>query len=187
MFLALRQILRTSVDKNLSYDRTHRTKDIQDEDTASIMQSDLRSIDSFESICSSPISSPGCPGTESITSSPNNIEFCQYYDDSYNSRAPYLIRQDHLKNDTSMLPSVEIIKSTSVRGSIKRVQFCKTIRVLLIPCRKELDVIKNDLWLNRDQIDDFKVDAFLEMKEFMERNESSVKEAMLHLYQPMQF
>ena len=66
----------------------------------------------------------------------------------------------------------------------KNVTFSNTVRVCLIPCRRELDVIKHHLWWSPYDIEFFKLEAYDEIKHYIETHKCSVKEGLTKLYQP---
>jgi hypothetical protein len=66
----------------------------------------------------------------------------------------------------------------------KTVSFCNIVRVCLIPTRVEFMPMFSDLWWSINEIEDFKHDAYHEMKTFLEKNNCSLKQGMIALYQP---
>lgn len=72
-------------------------------------------------------------------------------------------------------------------GSIvsRRLKFDDTVRVYLIPCRSEFSAAFTDLFWQREDYVDFKDDAYHELQTYWKDNNSTVKEAIVALYQPI--
>ena len=169
-------------NKDQTVAHTIETSQTDDEITIST-HSDLSSIESSESINPTLASSPRNGSIAfSPSKSPRHTYDCHNYGKSHGTLT-YREFQFTLGCEVHTSSSFKTVLNRSV--SKKRVQFSNTVHVVLIPSRKEFDSIKDDLWLSRDEIEMIKFDAYTEMKEFVERNSSTVKEAMLHLYQPM--
>ena len=66
----------------------------------------------------------------------------------------------------------------------KVVSFCNIVRVCLIPTRAEFNPMFSDIWYSMDEIESFKNDTYLEVKNFIEQNGCTLKEGMAALYQP---
>lgn len=128
-----------------------------DDETGSITQSDLQSMDVCESYDSSPISSSRTSETDCRSQIPLGLE----------SNLPLKV-QCYIPN-----PSPR-----------KRVTFAKTVRVVLIPCRRELQLLRYYLWWTVIEIDSFKAHAFFEMQQFVRINQCSIKDGLVYLYQP---
>ena len=137
-----------------------------DDETASI-QTDLQSIDLTESNYSDSTS----------TRSPCFNETA--FDDNYS------IASDHipLGLDSKFPSTGECITQSAPRKSVR---FSNVVRVCLIPCRKELMVLRYYIWWSRIETESFKLDAFMEIKHFIEHNQCDVKAAMFVLYQPVE-
>ena len=128
--------------------------DKQDDETASVSQADSQSLYSAES------------------------------DKPYSSRSG---TADDVYDKTNYHPTADHIPlglEENMPTPRKNVTFSNTVRVCLIPCRKELDVIKHHLWWSPYDIDFFKLEAYDEMKHYIESNKCSVKDALTKLYQP---
>lgn len=84
-------------------------------------------------------------------------------------------------------PIVHLESSCADTGSIKsrRLKFDDTVRVYLIPCRSEFSAAFRDLFWQREDYVDFKDDAYHELQTYWKDNNSTVKEAIVALYQPI--
>jgi len=69
---------------------------------------------------------------------------------------------------------------------IKKLTFNSIVRVMLIPCGKEIDIeMKNLLWWNNKELKDFCSSAMDELETFLLYNSHlNRKQAMKYLYQP---
>ena len=72
-------------------------------------------------------------------------------------------------------------------GSIssRSLKFDDAVRVYLIPCRSEFSAAFTDLFWQREDYVDFKDDAYHELQTYWKNNNSTVKEAIVALYQPI--
>ena len=86
-------------------------------------------------------------------------------------KSPYFLSNNN--NETKKLKNIR-----------KKVQFCKMVKVILIPTRREFAVVAADLWWNFDECESFKKEAYHEMKAFVEKYRCTVKDGIFALYQP---
>jgi len=73
---------------------------------------------------------------------------------------------------------------TEFNGS-RRLKFDDKVRVYLIPCRSEFSGTFTDLFWQREDYLEFKDDAYQELQSYWKDNNSTVKEAIVALYQPI--
>jgi hypothetical protein len=68
----------------------------------------------------------------------------------------------------------------------KRITFDSIVRVMLIPCGKEIDIeMKTLLWWNNKELKDFCISAMDELETFLLYNSHLTrKQAIKYLYQP---
>jgi hypothetical protein len=71
-------------------------------------------------------------------------------------------------------------------SSKKYVKFSTLVKVCLIPTRAELSHLFPELYWTKNQCNDFKNDALAEIKDFVEKEDCSMKLAVQQLYQPGQ-
>ena len=69
---------------------------------------------------------------------------------------------------------------------IKKITFYSIVRVILIPCNKEMDIeMKTLLWWNNKELKDFCISAMDEIETFLLYNSHlNRKQAIKYLYQP---
>lgn len=132
--------------------------DKNDDETGSFTQSDMLSMDVCESYDSTPMSSSRSSET-----------------DDYRTQIPLGLE--------NIMPS-KVQCYIPKPASRKRVTFARTVRVVLIPCRKELQLLRYYLWWTVAEIDSFKAHAFFEMQQFIKLNQCSIKDGLNYLYQP---
>ena len=128
-----------------------------DDETGSITQSEFQSMDICESYDSSPISSCRTSEADRCSQIPLGLE--------------------------AIVPS-KVQCYISNPPARKRVTFAKTVRVVLIPCRRELQLLRYYLWWTVTEIDSFKANAFFEIQQFVQVNRCSIKDGLTYLYQP---
>ena len=81
--------------------------------------------------------------------------------------------------------SISDIQLTSLPSGRKKVTFCPQVEVVLIPSIADLDPsIRADLWWDMTAFKTFTLCAYLQLRECMNANECSVREALTQLYQP---
>ena len=171
--LSQKQILRKSAIKpscNPIRYYSYKEKKIDekcDDETASVTQTELQCIDLSDSthFDSSPAGS----------SSTNET----VYDENYRTTADHI----PLGLDSNFPPLSEHITQSTPR---KSVQFSKVVRVCLIPCRTELNVLRNSILWSAEEINSFKLNAYLEITQFIEQNQCTLKAAMSVLYQSVE-
>ena len=67
----------------------------------------------------------------------------------------------------------------------KKITFDNVVNVILIPCAKEMESIKNEIWWSKIDYATFYVSARKELRDFMEENSPINRvQAMKLLYQP---
>jgi len=72
------------------------------------------------------------------------------------------------------------------KNRIKKLTFNSIVRVMLIPCGREIDIeMKNLLWWNNKELKDFCISAMDEVETYLLYNSHITrKQAMKYLYQP---
>lgn len=91
-----------------------------------------------------------------------------------------------LSNTNSSTSDIQLINSPFEKtSSHRRVTFCPHVAVVLIPSIADLDPsIRADLWWDITAFKSFALCAYLQLRECMNANECSVREALTQLYQP---
>ena len=138
-----------------------------DDETESVTEADLQSMDLSDSTRSDSTPTDSSRTYESL------------YDESYRTTADHI----PLGLDSNVNSVSEIIVQSTPR---KSVSFSNLVRVCLVPCRKELMVLRDYIWWSTVDMDLFKLDAFMEIKQFIECNRCNLKTAMIVMYQPME-
>ena len=74
--------------------------------------------------------------------------------------------------------SFEFKATDHILKETKKVSFSRNVRVCLIPCRKEYESIRCNIWWDAEDFGNFKVNAFIELMEIIETRDCSLKEAI---------
>lgn len=96
------------------------------------------------------------------------------------SSSPSNRSEDDKMNKTD----AEVFESAAQLKAKRKTHFNQKVSVHSIPSRRELSPMFADLWYTGRECDRFKREAYFEMKNYIERNHCSVKQAMLDLHQP---
>ena len=141
-----------------------------DDETANVTQTEDQSIDLSESTHSdiTPVSPVGSCCTSDAM-----------YDENYRTTPDHI----PLGFDSNIPTSSGFIVQSAIRKSVR---FLNAVRVCLIPCRKDLTTLRDYIWWSTVDMNLFKLDAFMEIKQFIECNRCTVKGAMIVMYQPIE-
>lgn len=108
------------------------------------------------------------------------------YENECNVHVSIPLRQD-ISKISSLNPTnttVEQTTSTASSPSGRRVKFSSVIRVCLVPCRSDFQSDFHTLFWMREDYQTFKEDAVRELRAHWLTNRTTVKEAIIDLYQP---
>lgn len=119
--------------------------------------------------------------TTSITQTDSQSVYSSESDQLCNSRVGTALYDKNYRTTADHIP---LGLEKNMPTPRKNVRFSNTVRVCLIPCRRELEVIKNRLWWSPYDVEFFKMDAYEEMKHYIELHKCSVKDGLTNLYQP---
>ena len=168
--LSQKQILRKFAIKS-SCNPVYATLEAKcDDETASVTQTDQQSIDLSESTNSdiTPVSPVGSCCTSDAM-----------YDENYRTTPDHI----PLGFDSNIPTSSGFLVQSPTK---KCVRFLNAVRVRLIPCRKELKTLRDSIWWSEVETGSFKLDAYMEIKQFIELNRCTLKAAMFVMYQPVE-
>ena len=115
---------------------------------------------------------------ESVTSSP---QICTLRTSSISDKS--LRTNDVTPRTSSFYNGSNSLPPSPNSSAKKHVKFSNKVRVVLIPCRAELGTLQDRLRWSLAEIDAFKLEAYLEMREFLDQNDCSFKDGVYHLYQ----
>lgn len=118
----------------------------------------------------------------------------QKHDEEYYSECSLTVHTSQKEENnliSSCRPVVKLIQDQSTAASTtdspserKKVRFSSVIRVCLVPCRSDFISDFHDLFWMREDYQSFKEDAVRELRAHWLTNRTTVKEAIIDLYQP---
>jgi hypothetical protein len=101
-----------------------------------------------------------------------------------NSKPSYASTASSSVEDFNGIKSLKRNGSRVSPGKSKCVRFSTLVKVCLIPTRSELLNLSSSLYWTCNDCDQFKQEAFKEIKEFADSHECTVKQAIVLMYQP---